>query len=256
VNPKANLQVVEDVLKEMTTYEEIKMRLLGEFVSLSGLVYGRLFDRRLHVIDPFALNRSDYIVYRGIDPHFVKPSVCVEVAVDREGNEYVVGCFSKDADTEVIKEELAARATARSYRLGWTRCDVSADPTIKALSGRNIFQELKSGKNAIPALFTSDKYGGSIKAGIDQIKKLLKANEKTGKPKLYIFNLPENNALIRAFENMERHMIRNEEKVGIKDQIVEGKFDAHACLRYVHQSPVNWIPEVVPVPEMIEEAYI
>lgn len=55
VNRKANIQVLEEILRGLDSYDEIKMRLLGEFVSLSGLVYGKLFSRKVHLIEPFPL---------------------------------------------------------------------------------------------------------------------------------------------------------------------------------------------------------
>ncbi len=247
-NKKANLKILEEVLRGMDTYEELQMRLLGSFVSLSGLVYGKLFNRRVHVIEPFPITR-DHIVFRGIDPHLVKPTICVEEAVDRENIEYVIGCYSADKDTQEIKNDLADRARERGYRLGWTQCDKSADSNLKILGDRNVFRELSTGKNAIPALFTSEKFTGSINAGVDEIKKLLRIDERTGKPKIFFFNTPENKTIINAMETMERDIARNEEKTGIRDKIAEGKHDTHAALRYIHQRVVRWLPAQETVPE-------
>jgi phage terminase large subunit-like protein len=264
-NKKANLEVLDDVLSGLGSYDEIKMRLLGEFVSLSGLVYGRLFNEKVHVIEPFAIgrtndakqstdNRYNYFVVRGIDPHLVKPSACVELAVDREGNKYVVGCYLKDADTALLKSDLADRA--KGYRLGWSIFDKSADSTIKVFGDRNIFLEMTRGKNAVPGAFKSEKFTGSIAVGVDGIKQDLKVDPKTKKPKLFIFDTPENRPLIQAMKNMERDTYQNEEEKGKKDRIKEGKWDLHACLRYIYQRVVRWIPPEEKVPEMEEERFI
>lgn len=252
-NKKANLAVLTEIMKGIDVYDERRMRLLGDFISLSGFVYGRIFNRKIHVIDPFPITK-EHIVYRGLDPHLVKPSVCVELAVDREENEYVIGVYAKDADTEEIKEELAQRA--KKYRTGWSMCDKSANSTIRVLGDRNIFKELSTGKNAIPALFTSDKFTGSINAGVDQIKKLLKPDERTGKPKLYFFNTPENRLIINAMETLERDQANNEDDKGIRDKIKEGKHDTHAALRYIHQRTVRWLPEQEEVPQYEEDRYV
>jgi phage terminase large subunit-like protein len=248
-NPKANLDVVREILNEITNYNELKMRLLGEFISLSGLVYGNLFNRTIHVIEPFDITYNEYIVYRGLDPHEVKPTVGIEIAMDREGFEYVCGTYIRAADTEIIKADLAERAKERHYRLGWTRCDKSADSTIKALGDRNIFRELGRGANAIPALQVSEKYTGSVHAGVDIIKQLLKDN------RLFIFNIPENQILIKAMQTLERETYANEDKKGLKDRIAEGKHDTHAALRYPHQRIMNWRPpiEVIPTYAPIDE---
>ncbi len=248
-NPKANLMVVDEILKGLDDYNEIKMRLLGEFVSLSGLIYGSLFNTKLHLIEPFDVRGEKYVVYRGMDPHSSKPTFCVEIAVDRDENEYACGLYQKAADTEIIKDDLAQRAKDRGYRLGKTVCDRSSDSDNHALGDRNIFYELGTGKNAIPALDKSEKYKGSIDAGVDQIKKKLRVNEVTKKPKLFIFNTPEMKPLVQAFKTMERETYQNEKDKGMKDKIKEGPHDAHAAFRYPHQVQMNWFPPVQSVPE-------
>lgn len=249
-NPKANLMVVEEIIKGLDDYNEIKMRLLGEFVSLSGLIYGSLYNPRIHKIPPFKIAFDDYVVYRGMDPHTAKPTFCVEIAVDREGNEFVCGLYQKAADTEIVKADLAKRAQERGYRLGKTVCDRSSDSDNHALGDRNIFYELSTGENAIPALDKSEKYKGSIDAGVDQIKKKMRINETTGKPSFFIFDIPELKPLEHAFKTMERETYQDEKKMGMKDKIKEGPHDAHAACRYPHQIQMNWFPPVQPVPEL------
>jgi phage terminase large subunit-like protein len=248
-NKYANTKIIRKILGGQDSYQAVKMRLLGQFVSLSGLIYGSVFNRKVHVIKPFPINKDDFVVYRGLDPHLAKPTVCVELAVDREGNEYVVGVYQRAVDTGTVKEDLARRVKERDYRVAWTRCDRSADTTIRILGDRNIYRELKRGKNAIPALFVSEKYEGSIRAGVDQIKKLLKANKKTGKPRLHIFDTAECKLLINAMRTLERDRAQDEDIRGERDKINEGKHDTHACLRYIHQFPVRWIEPVEYVPE-------
>ena len=256
-NPRANLDVVKEINEQSTaSYEELKMRLLGEFISLGGLVYGNLFNRSTHIIQPFTLSYYDHIVYRGLDPHLVKPTHCVEVAVDREGIAYVIGRYSQNADTDRIKSDLAERAQVRGYRLGQTRCDKSADSSITVLGGKNIFRELGRGQNAIPALITTDKFPGSIAAGVDTIKQYLKPHPATGKPRLYFFDTPEVWQVVKAVENLEREKAPNEDRKGVRDKIDEGRHDDHACLRYIFQGPLVWLPPTQSAPERTEERYI
>lgn len=248
-NRRANLAIIEEILKDIHDYSEKKMRILGDYVSLSGLIYGNLFDERIHVIPSFDINPAEFVVYRGMDPHTSKPTVCCEIAVDREGNEFVCGLYSRAADTEDIKADLAERALERNYRLGWTRCDKSANSTNHALGDRNIFLEFGRGRNAVPALMESQKFTGSVHAGVDVIKQKLKVNPLTGKPSLFIMDKPENRPLIKAIKTLERDTYQNEEKKGMKDKINEGPHDAHAAFRYPHQSIMNWYPAMVSVPE-------
>jgi hypothetical protein len=175
------------------------------------------------------------------------------MAVDREGNKYVIGAYLKDADTQELKKDLADRA--RSYRLGWSIFDKSSDSTIRVFGDRNIYLEMTRGENAVPGAFKSDKYTGSINAGVDEIKKDLKVDEK-GRPRLYFFNTPEVKPLIQAMMSIERDTYANEDSKGKKDRIKEGKWDLHACLRYIYQRTVRWLPPQEKMVEPIEERYI
>lgn len=250
-NKKANIQVLIEILKGIENYEERKMRLLGEFISLSGLIYGRLFDRKIHVIEPFEVDPFQWVTFRGLDPHTAKPSAGVEVAVNMEGQFVVTGSFKETLDTEDLKALMATRALERKMRLGWTKCDKSANTNNKLLADQNIFKLLQGGKNAIPALFQSEKFTGSIKAGVDVIKELLKVQELTGKPRLFIFNTKENQDLIKSFQSLERERHVNEDTKGIKDAIAEGIHDKHAALRYVFQGIPRWMPPET-APETLE----
>lgn len=260
MNPAAHLETFEAVVAGLSSYDEIKMRLLGEFVSLSGLVYGALFDPKVHVIAPFetrctcgrsqghppACPAAQYYVLRGLDPHLVTPSAVVWVAMDREGHKYVDTCLFRDVDTARLKAEIAA--VSKGMRLGWAACDKSSNSDIKAFGDRNIFRELLTPPYAITGLKSSEKYVGSIRAGVDEIKQDLRINEKTGRPTLFIMDRPENKPLIQAFRTMERERWANEDVKGPKDKIAEGKYHHHAALRYLYQFPMTWYPEVESVP--------
>jgi len=255
-NKKANIKMLEEIATQETDYNKKKMRLLGDFVSLSGLVYSNLFSEKVHVVKPFDLNMEEFVVYRGLDPHMTKPTVAVEVAVDREGFKYVCGTYKSNHgdDTEIIKENLAKRAADRNYRLGWTNCDKSADSTIRIIGDYNAFVLLGRGANAIPALFKSEKFTGSKIAGVDLIRQNLRVDDKINLPKLVIFDIPENKELIHSMKTLERDTFANED-IKVKDDIKEGKHDAHAALRYAHQRIMNWMPlnQIIPEPEEVNE---
>ncbi len=250
-NKKVNVGVLRSILQDAMSYEEIRMRLLGEAISLSGLVYGRLFTKE-HIVEPFyeeVQNSEDYLCITGMDPHLVTPSAFVFLLVDRENNWYIDKCHSDDGDTDQMKEHWHDIVKESRYRTGWSVADKSSNSSIMAFGGRNIFRELSMGENAIPALRTSEKYEGSIKAGVDEIKKRLR--EKT----LFIVNRKENKDLIQSFRTLERETYANEELNGPKDRIREGKHHFHAAFRYISQYPCFWYPKVyeVPEPEVFDE---
>lgn len=247
-NPKANLDALASIADEIVDYNELKMRLLGEFVSLSGLVYGKLFDQRTHVIQPFYEDlpdnkKRDYLTLFGCDPHLSTPFAGVWVLLDREGNCYVDRCYFKQVTTDEFKDDFWRISKDNNYRLGWSVADKSSDTSIMAYGGLNIFHSISRGKNALPAMRTSIKFEGSIKSGVDEIKKRLKDN------KLFVVNRPENKELIQSFRNLERDTYTNEDVKGPKDRIREGKHHLHASLRYIFQYPLHWYTETLSAPD-------
>ena len=246
------------------------MRLLGEAVSLSGLVYGGLFQKSIHVIPPFYDSLSDkdkqlYYCLCGIDAHTNTPTAMVFMLIDRDNNCYVDRCSVSQADTDETKHNWWRIVIGNKYRMGYSVCDKSADSTNIALSRvaqreLNIFKELQrhtcdaNGRimiNGIKSLIKSEKYEGSINAGIDELKKRLKEPER-----LFIIDRPENKELIRAFMTMERDRYKDESK-GLKDRIKEGMWHLHSALRFIFQFSVRYVPlnETLPQPYR-EESYV
>jgi len=261
-NPRVKVSELKAILCDEEgrafSYDELRMRLLGDMVSLSGLVYGDLFDRHVHVVAPFDLPTS-WLVVRGLDPHMAKPTACVFAAIDREEQVYVFDAYYENHDIDTVKADIARMSQGR--RLGWSVCDKSADSDhqlFRDMSGlcRNIYKELTRGAHAITPLWKSEKYTGSIVAGVDELKKALKLHPVTKKPKLVIFDLPQLRPLIEAFQSMERDAAVHEEKSGVRDRIREGPHDLHACLRYIYQYPIRWVPEQQYVPELQDEGAV
>ena len=267
-NPHANLKVLREILNEMETYEELKMRLLGEFVSLSGLVYGKLFQSSIHIIEPFDTTcncgsskdahhaekcpYSFYMGFLGIDPHMVKDSTAALCFVDREDNFFVDQCYKAGVTIEELKKDLSDLISGR--RIVKKIVDPSSDSSLTIHDNLNVFELMRRGKFALTNLIKADKFAGSIAAGISNIKERLKIHERTRKPRFYIFNRPENKLLIKTFKTLQRETWNNEEEKGPKDKIAEGIHDHHACVRYILQRRFAWRPAVLdtPIPTMTD----
>lgn len=254
VNSYINLDIIDKELEEENNYEAIKTTLLGIMTSLSGFIYMGLWNPKIHLIEPFEIDHDNYIVYRGLDPHTSKPSVWVNVAVDREGNKIVCGAGEISGDNQDLKDVMAKQASDREYRLGRTVVDQWVNTTNK-LVDVNVFRELRIGKNCIPALWCSRKSQTVKNAGVSEIKKCLRPNEISKKPTLYMFNIPELRPLFKSMATIERDRASNEDVTGKRDKIQEGPHDYHAALRYAFQTKLSWYPphESVPEREPIDE---
>ena len=286
-NPKANLNTLREICKNIKRYDELKMRLLGEWISLSGLVYGTYFKRRVHVVTPEKLGLDQgqyldchcasavygdlsvsiqdlphdplcpflrYVAFLGLDPHEVKATAAVVVAVDRDETIFVDRCYKGDKTLKGVKYDL--NKILGLYRYGFGKCDPHADSDRTAFDNINAWKILTRGENPIPNLRKADAYKGSILAGVDIIRQMLIGRDAET-PRLKIIDRPENQELIHSFRTLQRDTFANEDHRGAKDAIAEGKHDHHAALRYILQSPLSWYPLESPISsgmKKVEEA--
>jgi len=260
-NPRANLDSIKAILKEISSYPERKMRLLGEFFSISGFVYAGYFDRHYHVIPPFPVvcsgckvlpHRStcpaaQYLILKGLDPHTVKPTAVVWLAINREGMCYVVHCLLAPGTITEMKKEVAVESLG--MRTGWSAVDRSCDFDIKTGEAKplNFYRELSTGEFAIGAPRKSVKYTGSVMEGVGLIQEDLRRKGPEKMANLYFFDTPAVRPLIRIMRTLERDFKRGEELTGVRDRIREGPHDLHAALRYIYQWPRVWYEEAPPV---------
>jgi hypothetical protein len=283
-NPKANLNTLREICKNIKRYDELRMRLLGEWISLSGLIYGAYFKRRVHVIAPEKLGLSkgqyldcscasarlgdlsidiadmshsadcpflSYVAFLGLDPHEVKATAAVVVCVDRDETVFVDRCYKGDKTLKEVKREI--NGILRPYRYGFGKCDPHADSDRTAFDNINAWKILTHGENPIPGLRKADSYKGSILAGVDIIKQLLAGRDELH-PRLMVVDRPENQELIHSFRTLQRETFANEDSRGPKDAIAEGKHDHHAALRYILQSPLHYYPHENTTKEAFEFA--
>lgn len=271
-NPKANMETLREICKNIKRYDELKMRLLGEWISLSGLVYGTYFKRAVHVITPekLGLRKGEYldchcasatygdlsvaindlphapdcpflsyVAFLGLDPHEVKATAAVVVAVDRDETVFIDRCYKGDKTLKDVKNDL--NRILGTYRYGFGKCDPHADSDRTAFDNINAWKILTKGENPISNLKKADAYKGSILAGVDIIRQMLLGRDAET-PRIKIIDRPENQELIHSFRTLQRDTFTNEDHRGPKDAIAEGKHDHHAALRYILQSPLRWYP--------------
>lgn len=69
--------------------EEKQARIYGKFQHLVGLVFKR-WNRKIHVVKPFALDPTEYVVWHALDPHPRTRDAGLWVAIDRKGRKFIV----------------------------------------------------------------------------------------------------------------------------------------------------------------------
>jgi hypothetical protein len=180
------LRKIDDVITKITnagTHQWALSQIMSLQPSSEGLVYFE-YDRAIHIpgwnkmwevltgeAPTFNVSRSIFIerlkkanasFYAGIDWGYSNPSTCVVIAVDRRDNVYVVDAIGRtltnDSDwVDIIKRTIHSKYDCQMY------C-----PDSESKSGIDFFR-----KADLPVV-EIDKGPGSVKDGINAVKKFLK----------------------------------------------------------------------------------
>lgn len=175
---------IERMISEYSE-EDKQARVYGKFQHLTGLVF-KEFDRKIHIVKPFAINPADFSVVERLDTHPRVPQAVLWVATRRDGVKFVVDELFINANTE----ELAARikSKAADYRITDRRADPAAfveDQSVKDITANSLAKRLDA---------LGLTYGKASKARTQAISAIKDAldfrmvgNEMIKPPMLYIF---------------------------------------------------------------------
>ncbi len=183
-NPHIDDEEIDQIKAEVSE-DQFAQEYMAEFRKMAGLVY-KDFDRAIHVISPTQLPDMDmYTRGFGIDFGFTNPTAIVFVAIDYDQNWYVYDEVYKpgmktEETAQAIKDKMGGKLF--TYRIG----DSAQPQEIANIATHGVIIE--------PVIKQKD----AISSGIRLINDMLKTQEGTGKPKLFITENCKN--LIYEFE--------------------------------------------------------
>lgn len=175
--------------------ERVDREVLGSWDAFAGQVYGEL-SRSVHLIKPFQVP-GDWTRFLSADHGYRNPTCVGFWAVDYDGNMYLRKSFYK---SDWIIEEICKgrRDTGEpgiiSMNAGEKHDGLWIDPSTKADRGKD--SDWTTYLDHLPKDWSLFPANNEVMVGIDQVKQYLKADERTGKPRLYIFDVPENKEVI------------------------------------------------------------
>jgi phage terminase large subunit-like protein len=159
--------------------DEYAIRIRGEFVRRSGLIYGG-FSRDIHVIDDFdPLKEGGYTLYRGIDPGWNNPTACVWAAVNSENEVFIYREYNERdrALRDHANAILGMSGMHEQYRFS------VVDPAAKQtdpVSGQSMLDYLTSaGIPCIPG-------DNDVARGISTVSDYLRVQEVSERPRLFV----------------------------------------------------------------------
>lgn len=214
--------------------DRIKREVMGSWDAFQGQVYTE-FDRAKHVIKPFVIP-SAWTRFVGLDVGYRNPTCAIWCAMDYDSNIYAYREFYQSE--WIIEEIVKGRKGLSPGLLELSRNEklegVWVDPSSKANRGKE--SDFTTYLEHLPKEWSLIPANNEVTTGIDRVKQLLKPDQRTGQPRLYIFdtctNLVEQMAQYRYEElTPGQEMAKNVKETPVKK-------DDHAvdALRYAVMS--------------------
>lgn len=179
--------------------DEREARIHGRFQHLVGRVFKK-FNPKVHVIKPFTIKKSDFVVWEHLDQHTRNPDAVVWIAVDRKGTKFIINELYGSYTTG----ELATKINKKSedYRIERRLMDPSG------------FVENQHEENPTESTFAAKLYALGLDyepatknrtAADRRIKDAIDYEERGGEivvaPELYVFDICKRT--IYEFEHLQ-----------------------------------------------------
>jgi hypothetical protein len=210
------------------TDKEREIRLHGKFFDLDGSALGHLFDRSVHLIDPFEWP-DEFPTVVAIDPHPAKPHHAVLLGADKDGWLYYI----KEMRAKAVPREFAR--ILKSFYQGYRVTDIVHDSLGEAdgtggegfrsfgdvLRESGVYSRATSWENKSDEDFIDRiRNALAIPAEADNFGRKL--------PKLRIFR--GNPGIVNDIENVQWLKMRNYDEFKPKLDITDTDF--LSCLKY------------------------
>lgn len=245
---RANLAegYIEQFSKNLTEAEK-KVRLQGHFSHLEGLALAHLFDRTVHVVNPFPWPRGKPVVLV-IDPHFSKPHVAVLVGATGDGRIYYI----KEMETKSPPRAFAAEL--KDFLKGdWRVIDYVIDslgetPGTGGEGNRSFSDVLRLCGIPVRSTDFDDKNDEDFIQRIQQVLEIPEQVDNFGRkqPKLAI--VAGNDGIIDNVETAQWQKYRQHEL--FKPKLDISSKDYLACLKYALKTSIAFVSDVGKLPKV------
>ena len=189
-----------------------KARETGSFSTFAGVVF-ELFNRNMHVVDPFKIP-TNWNIYHLCDPHDVKPPFAMWIARDPMNNSYIIAEYPEGDWDQVRRTNLTVKHFCRDFEIIESGRDAKFPYMPRKKSNFNIGDPNKFKVNLINVGKTLQQefsyYGfdydlsanDDIALGHNSIRELIMYDPKRkidafNRPRLFVFSTCKN--VIQAF---------------------------------------------------------
>jgi phage terminase large subunit len=221
-------------MMETWSDDRIRREIYGDMDSFSGQVYSE-FRRDIHVIKPFNID-PNWTRIIGIDHGYRNPACALWGAVDYDGDIFIYREFYEKEwlINEICKGKQNPRVPGILQMTGKEKIALAViDPSTVNRRGTTGFSDYDEYVANLPDGFPLNTANNDKKVGIDRVKSYLKVNERTRKPRLYIFDTCTN--LIDEMSKYRYEEIPTHSQGKVAEKEEPRKVDDHSmdALRYL-----------------------
>jgi hypothetical protein len=238
---------IETFAKNLTDQEK-KVRLGGHFAHLEGLALAHLFDRSVHLVNPFPWPKGKPAVLI-VDPHFSKPHSVLLMGATGDGRIYCIKEFESKSPARRFAAEL------REFIKGdWRIVDYVIDslgetPNTGGEGNTSFAEVLRLSGLPFRATNFDDKDDESFIQNIQQVLEIPEQKDNFGRqiPKLAIFRgccekLVDNIETVQWQKYRQHDVFKPKLDIASKDLL--------ACLKYGLKTNIGLIAEVGRMPRI------
>lgn len=232
-----NLHLPEGYVQNMLdswSHDRIQREVMGSWDAFQGQVYTE-FERSRHVIKPFKIP-DEWTKFVGLDHGYRNPAAAVWCAMDYDGNIYAYREFYQNEwiIEEIVKGRSGVGPGLVSLAKGEKLEGVWVDPSTKADRGKD--SDFTTYLEYFPRDWSLLPANNDVANGIDRIKQYLKPDQRTGNPRLFLFDTCANLIEQMAQYRYEELTPGQEMAKNIKESPVKKDDHAVDALRYAIMS--------------------
>lgn len=177
----------EDILNMISQYddEDIQARVFGKSRALIGRVI-KYWNREVHFVEPFTINKRDFVVAEYVDTHPRTPDVVLYVAIDRFGRHFAVNELEVDGDDDMLAEEIKRVRQLYNYRIISSKIEPAAFNVDKHTGySLGVYLSTKHGLDFEPANKNREYNNRQLREGF---RYQMTQGQMVMPPQWYVFN--------------------------------------------------------------------
>lgn len=227
-NPYLPLEAIEKFEASITDERIRRVKVHGEFVPLSGLIYENFHEQMSFI--KFDELPEEWPRICILDPHIKKEHAIIWAALSPEKEFWVYRTKKIHATPEDLKRYIRTKSIGENI-VAWVADEAMGGGRVDNFGNLSILEILRQGDNSIPFVGTQQKGDGQFQAGVMRVRQWLEVDNITGKPRILI-NKPDCQELVDELNEYQFMPETAADELTFRQRVRHVFDDEVTCLRY------------------------